>query len=203
MKKAVIAAVGLGGLLVASVAGAQMFRGAYDEPAHEVVFADGPFELRRYEARIVAETRVRAASMRDATSQGFGRLADYIFGGNEGTDGSSQKIAMTTPVESAPDGDEFVVVFTMPPKFTSVEQLPQPKDSRVVVRRDEGRVVATMRFGGVARNKDIGELTARLMSRVDQHGYVAESEVRIAQYDPPWIPGVIRRNELMVDVAKR
>lgn len=200
MNKKLIAIVGLGGVLAASVAGANLLRGNYDEPAHEVLLDDSAFQIRRYEARIVAETTVRAESLRAATSTGFSRLADYIFGGNKGADGESQKIAMTTPVESAPaEGDDYTVVFTMPPQYT-LEELPKPNDPRVVIRKDEPRLVATARFRGVARNKDVSELSSRLMELIDEKGYVAESEVRVAQYDPPWIPGLLRRNELMVDI---
>ncbi len=203
MNKKLIATLGLGSLLVASVAGAQMLRGNYDEPAYEAVVREKPFEIRRYDERLVAETTVQASSLRSATSAGFSRLADYIFGGNTGTDGESQKIAMTTPVESAPaDEGEYTVVFTMPPNYT-LDELPKPNDPRVRVRRDAPRLVATTRFSGVARNKDLSQLSEELLDFVERQGYVAESAVRIAQYDPPWIPGPFRRNELMVEVSPR
>lgn len=202
MKKAIIAIASLGGLIVATAAGAQMIRGNYDEPAFESVHESKPFEIRRYGARVVAETTVEASSFREATSLGFERLAGYIFGGNKGAGGEPQKIAMTTPVESAPAGeDSFTIVFTMPPKW-SLDELPKPNDPTVVIRLDDPKTVATARFSGNARNKDLSELSEKLMAYIAEQGYVARSEVTIAQYDPPWTPGLLRRNELIVEVGE-
>jgi hypothetical protein len=200
MKLKIIAVVGIGTLLISSVAAAQMLRSNYDEPAHEVLLDRGPFQIRRYESRIVAETVVQAKSLAAATSEGFSRLAGYIFGGNTGDDGESQKIAMTTPVESAPaDQGCYTVVFTMPSKYT-LENLPEPDDARVTIRRVPPKLMATARFRGVARNEDVTGLTEQLLLLVEKEGYTATSDVRMAQYDPPWIPGMFRRNELMVEI---
>jgi hypothetical protein len=201
MKLKIFALIAIGSILVSSIAAAQVSSDSYDEPRYDVLLDQGPFQIRRYQSRIVAETTVRAKSLAAATSAGFGRLAEFIFGGNEGADGESQDIAMTTPVESAPtDGDAYTVVFTMPPEY-DLEDLPKPNDSRVVIRRDEPRLMATANFRGVARDKDVTGLKQQLLLLVEQKGYIATSDVRMAQYDPPWIPGMFRRNELMVEIA--
>ena len=62
-----------------------------EEPAWELVDQIGPVELRRYEPSIQARTPLKS---KRETSGGFGRLAGYIFGDNDG----GQKIAMTAPV---------------------------------------------------------------------------------------------------------
>ena len=196
----VILAVTVGGVLLASAAVAQLARKNYNEPKHEVVFADGAFEIRRYAPRIVAETRVSTKAWDAAVSQGFSRLAGYIFGGNTTKDGS-MKIAMTTPVESVPEGDAQIVVFTMPPEHTMAD-LPAPNDARVTLREVPETTVATLVFKGQARGADLKRLTAELLELTAAQGYTPTSEVKLAQYDPPWVLGPMRRNEMMVDVTK-
>ena len=200
-RKAVIIVVTLASLVVTSAAGAQMLRSNYDEPAFDLVHRTKPFELRTYQTRVVAETTVGADTLRAATSEGFSRLAGYIFGKNRTPEGDSSKIAMTTPVESVPSAEgEFTVTFTMPTEY-SLADLPRPRDARIRLRELPAQMVAIVRFGGVARNKDVSELKRELLAYVERRGYRAASPVTVAQYDPPWIPGFLRRNELMVVVT--
>jgi hypothetical protein len=203
MKRRLALAVLGAGLLITSVAGAQMVRGNYNEPAFELLRSERPFELRRYAPRIVAETTVQGRTASDATSKGFSRLANYIFGGNRAKDGSSTKIAMTTPVESVPKTDStFTVTFTMPSHFT-MSSLPSPNDASVSLRELPTQTVATARFSGVARSQDLATLKGELLSFVQAQGYQVTSSITIAQYDPPWTPGPLRRNELMVSVTAK
>lgn len=55
---------------------------ATEEPAFTVVRQTDTFEVRSYAPLIVAETVVEG-DWSDASSQGFRRLAGYIFGGNK------------------------------------------------------------------------------------------------------------------------
>lgn len=199
MKLKTIALIGGASLLIASVAAAQMLRSGYDEPAFELVSKDGEFEVREYEPRIVALTSLRTSDWRAGTSSGFGRLAEYIFAKKRG---GQDKIAMTTPVETvADDADEVVVMFTMPPEY-EVEDLPTPEDGRVQLRTLPAETVAVLRFSGTARSKSLDPLEVKLRSSLQKAGWTAVGAVRIAQYDPPWIPGPLRRNELMVRVER-
>jgi len=99
---------------------------AIEEPAHEVMRSDGANELRRYRSFIVAETVVEG-DLDAASSQGFRRIAGYIFGGNRsvrpdaGSSGSaSERIAMTAPVTvepaqaSSPPGASEKIAMTAP-----------------------------------------------------------------------------------------
>jgi hypothetical protein len=199
MKPMLILAIVVGGGLVATLAAAQVLRSGYDEPRHEVLVEDGQFQIRSYAARIVAETFVSTSDWRGGTSTGFSRLAGFIFGGNLTSEGESSKIAMTTPVESVPSSDGYIVVFTMPPSYT-LDTLPKPTDQSVTIREIGPSTVATLRFSGNARGADIEQLSETLLARVTKNGWVATSTVKVAQYDPPWIPGPLRRNEVMVDV---
>ena len=64
-----------------------------EEPPFTVERRLGDVEIRRYGSRIAAETSIDA-NEEAARTEGFRRLARYIFGGNKG----NTKIAMTAPV---------------------------------------------------------------------------------------------------------
>jgi len=111
-----------------------------EEPSFTVQRRVGAVEIRRYGARIAAETAVEADE-EPARNEGFRRLAHYIFGGNTTNatiamtapvaQQQSQKIAMTAPVatQRGTSGD-WVIRFFMPPKY-DMDGLPTPKDDRV------------------------------------------------------------------------
>ena len=54
---------------------------AIEEPKYTVLEKEKPFELRAYAPKIIAETLV-SGDLDDASSTGFRRIADYIFGNN-------------------------------------------------------------------------------------------------------------------------
>jgi hypothetical protein len=78
---------------------------ATEEPKYEVLASQGPIELRRYPAFVIAETTVEG-DMDAASGKGFRAIADYIFGNNQAkkpnADTASEKIAMTAPVTMEP-----------------------------------------------------------------------------------------------------
>lgn len=199
----------IGGALLTLGTGFQLQRWCYESPTYEVVARNEGFELRRYAPRVVAETTVQAGSRREATREGFRRLAGYIFGGNlkvaittpvEAAP-QSQRISMTTPVESVPGDDGWVITFTMPFEY-ALEDLPRPNDTRVVLRERPGELVAALRFTGRMRQRDIDARRAQLLAALERAGYRAETNVGTADYDPPttvfpWL----RRNEVYARVS--
>ena len=65
----------------------------YESPEYRVVDRFGKIEVREYEPYLVAETTVDG-DLENAGNRGFGIVAKYIFGNNQG----ERKIAMTAPV---------------------------------------------------------------------------------------------------------
>lgn len=207
----------LGGLALAVGTALQLSRLYFEEPEFEALAEDGDFELRQYAPRVVAETWVIASSREAATSEGFRRLAGYIFGGNrdiamttpveaaaDSVESEGQRIAMTTPVEAAASDGRWRITFTMPSEY-ALADLPAPDDDRVELREAPGRLVASRRFSGSTPTAErVDELRAELQAWVDDAGYEMTSPVSVAQYDPPsaFIP-FLRRNELLVDVVAR
>ncbi|GIQ98526.1 MAG: hypothetical protein CM15mP4_3630 [Candidatus Neomarinimicrobiota bacterium] len=61
---------------------------ALETPKYKVIEKDSNIEIRLYEKFIVAKTNVQS-NYESATSKGFRRIANYIFGGNEKKYGDS------------------------------------------------------------------------------------------------------------------
>ena len=183
---------------------------AVEEPPFETVVSDGDFEIRDYPALAVAEVTVPGAQ-RDAANAGFRLLAGYIFGGNSGKadiamtapvaqEPAGEKIDMTAPVTQTPSSGEWVVRFTMPGKYT-LATLPKPDDPRVRLRETPPMRFAVVQFSGVARPDVVAVKTADLSAWMEKRNLSAAGPPSLAQYNPPWTPGFMRRNEVMVPLA--
>ncbi len=78
-------------LLFIALAGVTGMAHSVEEPQYEVLQSIDGVEIRQYQATVQAVTILPGSS---DTSEGFRRLAGFIFGGNN----KEQKIAMTAPV---------------------------------------------------------------------------------------------------------
>ncbi len=184
---------------------------AVAEPSFTLEIHEDAFDVRRYQARVVAETRVTGSSFDAAGNEGFRRLAGYIFGGNRvrqtiamtepvGERRDSRKLAMTAPVgERSVDG-AWVVTFTMPLGET-LESLPVPDDARVTLSEVPAARVAVHRFSGRWTDEKYADKTAALRAWIGARGLVAFGEPEVNRYDPPWIPWFLRRNEIWLNVV--
>lgn len=168
-------------------------RAGYETARYEVLEKDGAFELRRYEAHVVAST----ATKEGGANGSFGRLFQYISGKNEG----DARIAMTTPVfmPAAADGEPGEMQFVVPAAVAKAGA-PAPADPSVKLASMEAGRYATIRYGGVARAGDRKTKVAELRAKIAALGLEAAGEPIHAGYDPPWTPGPLRRNEVLIRV---
>jgi hypothetical protein len=196
---------GLVGLLIA---GSVM---AIEEPNYTVIEKSGEFELRVYAPMIVAETLVDG-SMDKASSDGFRRVADYIFGNNTAPQGGSQKISMTAPVTVEPKSEKISMTapvsvqqtdgkwrlhFVMPSQYT-METLPKPNNPAVTLREVPSSNFAVIRFSGLVGEEKVAKKTAELMTWLTSKGITPKGTPELARYNPPWTLPFLRRNEVMV-----
>ena len=184
---------------------------ATEEPPHTIVLEDGEFQIRQYDDMILAEVEV-TGDMRRAGNSGFRPLAGYIFGDNTARESiemtapvtrkKSQKIEMTAPVTRiANPGDTWTVAFVMPKEWT-METLPVPNDQKITLRTEPGGLMATVRFSGRATEADFRAQETRLVSWITAQGYRVTGQSRYAGYNAPMVPGPLRRNEVMIPVAR-
>lgn len=191
-------------------------RDGTEEPRFEVIDRAGAVEIRRYGPRLAAETTVAAESETAARSEGFRRLAGYIFGGNEGarkiamtapvaqapSARSPERIAMTAPVGAARGPEGWTIRFFMPAAYTR-ETLPVPKDERVAIVEAPAETVAVLRYAGVPSATAAAEHRAALLAALAATRWQATGEPFDWFYDPPWTLPPLRRNEAVVPVAPR
>jgi hypothetical protein len=178
-----VAAAGLGLL------GAVLYVSAADEPPYEVLETFGDVELRRYGASI------HAAVPMSGTDDSFRRLAGFIFGGND----AEESISMTAPVQMDIGSPNPEMAFIMPGGY-DMATLPRPNDDSVLLREVPARTVAVLRFSGRASLSSLESKRRALEETLRGAGVTTTGKWSLNQYDPPWIPGPVRRNEIWVDV---
>ena len=191
------------------------------EPSHEVLLSEGRMELRQYDGQLVAETFVenivhstpddqQQKHYRRSGSQGFRRLAGYIFGGNTSKEEiamtapvlqeeRSEEIAMTAPVLQEERADGWWMAFVLPDGYT-LESAPTPDDSRVSLREVPPARIATLRYSGWNSPEKMVKHEGALRKWLEAEGLEAVGAPRMASYDPPWTLPFMRRNEVQISV---
>ena len=207
-------AAGLGVVGLASAGAYAQYRNT-EEPGYEVVRSQDDFELRRYEPMIVAEI-THKGDRQSASGRSFRRLAAYIFAQDRPAGGEqiamtapvlqkrvadqNEPIAMTAPVlQEEVEADEWRMRFVMPARFT-METLPQPP-SDIALKRVPARNVAAVRFSGVASRADLSVMEAMLSQWLKREGLMPQGDFEYAFYDAPMVPGPLRRNEVLIEIA--
>lgn len=179
-----------------------------ETPKYSVLKKQDNIEIRQYPAYVQAEVAIDDQEYRSAIEKGFRVLAGFIFGDNVSKQkiemtspvqaSQSEKIAMTTPVTVTGESN-FTVAFIMPSAYT-LESLPQPRDSRVHFRLIPVRLLAAIRFTGYFRQDTIQKNKQRLSQWLREQGLETEGDFIVAGYNPPWVPGFLARNEVLIQI---
>ena len=155
------------------------------------------FELREYMPCVIAEVRV-SGQFSTSSSNAFSTLFNYISQGNN----SSQKIAMTAPVITAqkadtPETTDWYVSFVMPSGST-FGRLPNPNDSQVKLRELDSEICVAKSFRGKATDELSQKITKELRSKASKANIALSDETRICRFDPPFKPGFLQYNEIVI-----
>jgi hypothetical protein len=162
--------------------------------AYKIIRIEKEFEIRFYPSATLAKISSNSKSYKDLGSSGFGKLANYIFGGNS----ENKQIAMTSPVHMDIGDSVSTMAFVMPSNFTK-ENLPKPKNAEVQIQTTEPEYVAALTFSGFASTEKINEHKALLEKLMKENGISYFGNFRYLGYNPPYqLLG--RRNEIIVSV---
>ena len=106
---------------------------------------------------------------------------------------------MTTPVLNNLDQPQLTIAFVMP-KGYQAQTVPQPEDPAVSIREVPARKVAAITFKGTATTRVIAEKRAALLDWLKRRQLDTIGPIELARYNPPFIPGVFKRNDLLVEL---
>ena len=168
-----------------TIAACSTSRSGYETAPYKVIRTDGDFEIREYPELKIATTA------RDADNSSFMRLFRYIDGGNV----EKEKIAMTTPVFMVNGKMAFVV----PEKHKAAT--PAPASDQVIVDTIKAQRVAVHRFTGSRTKDSETQALAKLKAWMHANELTEAGAPFSAYYDPPWTPGFMRRNEVLVPIT--
>jgi hypothetical protein len=217
MRSLATQAVFLAATLAAVGAHAQLF--SLEQPKFQSLEKDAEFELRQYSPMVVAEVVVQG-DLTSAGKEGSRLVKQYIF--REGPNASldqkkpaSEKISMTLPVTMEKEPEKISMTlpvtmeaqskstyrlhFVMPSSYT-LETLPKSADPRVTVRAVPEQKFASIRFSKFSTEANVAEHTALLRKWMDKKGLVANGPPQFARYDPPSVPPLLRRSEILIPV---
>lgn len=179
-----------------------------EQPEYTQVTMDGNIEIRDYPPIILAEVEI-CGQRKQAISEGFRILADYIFGNNTSTKKmdmtvpqpieEGEKMAMTAPVLQQQHMDKWKVKFVMPKKY-SLESLPRPNSKDIILIQMPATRFVVIRFAGVADDESIKLHTAQLEAYILAKKMKPIGQPIFGFYNRPSTLPFLRRNEVMIEI---
>lgn len=183
---------------------------AIETAPYQTVEKDGSFEIRDYPSLLVAEVAV-PGSRDQAADAAFRILFDYIEGANSPAakidmtapvTQTGQSIDMTAPVTQQGTGSgPWTVAFVMPSAFTRAT-LPTPTDDRITIVETRPRRVAAIRFSGRWTDSRFQRRYTELTEWMAARNLRPSGEPVFAYYNAPFMPGFLRRNEIMIEIGR-
>jgi hypothetical protein len=79
--------------------------------------------------------------------------------------------------------------------------MPHPANARVSLRTSHEHVAAALRFSGVTSTSRVQAKEKELRAVLDANKLDVTDAVRISRFDPPWKPGFLRHNEVVLPIA--
>ncbi|MGA1293091.1 MAG: SOUL family heme-binding protein [Candidatus Nanopelagicales bacterium] len=145
-------------------------------------------EIRKYQKCTMATVEINA-DYEAAGSIGFRPLVTYI---------SQNNIAMTAPVlQQKTKSDTWLVSFVMP-EGMQLSDLPVSPNLNIKLHEVEEYVAAVLTFKGITSKQKIREKESELKELVNKYKLNSFGEILVARFDPPWKPGFLRHNEVII-----
>ncbi len=161
-----------------------------------VVRAYDDFEVRRYPDCVLVQAAVEGEFDR-AGNRAFRPLFSYITGSNEG----SRKFEMTAPVLQEQTNEARYLVSFVLPEGVDAASVPFLKNPQVSTRVVPGHDAAAARFRGGWSEQSFRMHGEQLRVSVAAAGLASVGDVSFARFDPPWMPGLLKHNEVLLALA--
>jgi len=165
----------------------------YERPEYEVLLSEKSFELRQYNDFYIVEYDNESDP---DIENGFGSLFRYISKDNK----SHKKISMTVPVIEEIAGDQMKMAFVVPK--AQWENIPEPNNKFLSVQKFENGLFAVLKYGGLSNTKKEHKMIEALEYWVDSKNYRILSNFMLAFFNAPFVPPMIRHNEIMVRIVQ-
>jgi hypothetical protein len=180
---------------------------------YKILKKEATIELREYTGYILASVNTTASSNNNAGNNAFSVLADYIFGNNTNTSNIkmtipvmtqqhkiSKRIPMTVPViTTQTDTNMYEVSFILPSEYT-IKTVPKPVNALIRLHQVTKHRAVAIVFSGRSGEDIIRTNTLALNNWIQENKLIQNGSPLLARYDPPWKPGFMRRNEVIINV---
>jgi len=158
------------------------------------ILKEGNFEIRFYPSATMATIYSNATDYKGLASNGFRKLARYIFGGNE----QKQSISMTAPVRMSMNEKGSSMSFVMPEKYENGD-LPTPNDKTIDIQKSKPVYVASISFSGYATDAKIKSNKEQLEQILKDKQIKMVGEYSFLGYNAPY-QFVGRTNEIIIPI---
>ncbi|PKM64250.1 MAG: hypothetical protein CVU96_03840 [Firmicutes bacterium HGW-Firmicutes-20] len=149
-----------------------------------------------FEVRVYDEISLAMSKESDFRGySGFNEAFDYISGSND----QNRKISMTTPVINELNQESMTMAFVMPSSIP-FEELPNPKSQRLSMVKKENMIFASIRFSGTVCPTLLEKKKKELTEWMVANDLIPGSVIWLARYNPPFIPGFLKRNEVLISI---
>ncbi len=165
-----------------------------ETPNYKVIKTLGDVEIREYPQMILAQTKLGGKRYESNGNNGFGVVANYIFGGNK----QKQKIAMTAPVIMNMSDTDASMSFVMPSQY-KIADLPSPNSNAVTLVSQDSMKLAVLRFGGFSSDEKIAKHAQLLTQVLEKNNIRTKGSLLYMGYNAPW-DVINRRNEVAFQI---
>lgn len=162
---------------------------------YNVIKKDNNIEIREYSDVLLASTKSSPSPRLDS---GFQGVFNYISGNNH----ENTKISMTTPVVTYEQNNEIVTGFYVPSKYNK-DNVPKPKNDEVFINELKQSRYAVISFRGAWTEKNFTRNDQLLRDYLSKSNDEISSPRFILRYQPPFIPGLFRHNEIAYQIKQR
>ena len=168
--------------------------GKYESPEYKIIEKEDEFEVREY----VDFYTVEYDNIDDPEiAGGFRTLFKYISSDNV----EKEKINMTVPVIEEVTHEKKKMAFVVPGKFA--DNIPVPKNKNLKVKKFTTGLFGAIRYSGSSNEFKEEKMKKKLYEWIESRGYEKNSSCMLAFYNPPFVPPMFRRNEILVRIVKK